>query len=246
MRRGAFQRGRRLALLALLAPGLLGAAYEWGGPAARGVRELQAGRNEAARSSLRDGHRDLPRSAALRFDEGLALARTGHADSAGADYREGLALRGERGRASAAYNLGNLAMNAKRYAEAAGWYREALRLAPHALDAKRTLEDAIRRLRGQEPPPPRGGGGGGGSPPPQQGRDSTRAPQGEGGGRQPPAQQPQKPGEQGKSPPPQAGPQGSFTREEAERWLEALERERREERHRAQGSPREERGDRDW
>ena len=46
------------------------------------------------------------------------------------------------------------------------------------------------------------------------------------------------------SPPPR-GPH-EFTREEAERWLEALERERRGEREPARVSPQEHANERDW
>lgn len=231
-----------VALLALLAPGVLGVAYEWGGPAARGVRQLHAGRNDEARASLRAGRADLPRSAALRYDEGLALARTGRADSAAGAYREALLLGGDAARASAAFNLGNLAMKERRYGEAASWYRGALRLEPDAADAKRNLEDALRRLRGQEPPKPPATGAGAGSVAPRAGSDSTRAPQG-GSGSQgaPPGSRVQ---ERGPAPP-RAGT-GEFTREEAEHWLEALERERREGRHRAEGAPRPPERDRDW
>jgi tetratricopeptide (TPR) repeat protein len=233
-----------VALLALLTPALLGASYEWGGPAARGVRQLRAGRNDEARASLRAGRSDLPHSAALRYDEGLALARTGRADSAAAAYHDALLLQGDAARASAAFNLGNLSMKTKRFAEAASWYREALRLEPGAADAKRNLEDALRRLRGEEPPKPPAGGGSGELPPPQAGSDSTRAPQGGGGtpGAPPGA------GARGKGPappPPRTG-SGDFTNQEAVHWLEALERERREGRHRAESAPRQPGGDRDW
>ena len=231
-----------VALLALLVPALLGASYEWGGPAARGVRQLRAGRNDEARASLRAGRVDLPRSAALRYDEGLALARMGRADSAAAAYHDAILFQGGAARVSAAFNLGNLAMKRKDYAEAASWYREALRLEPRANDAKRNLEDALRRLRGEEPPNPPATGGGGGLLPPREGSDSTRTPQG--GGGSPGA--PPGPGARGRGPAPPRTGSGDFTGQEAAHWLEALERERREGRHRAEGAPLKPGGDRDW
>jgi Ca-activated chloride channel family protein len=221
-------------LLLLLAPGMLGAAYEWGGPAARGVRQLKEKRYDAARRSLREGRRDFPRSAALRYDEGLALGGAGYADSAAAAYEEALAFRGREPRAAAAYNLGNLAMRAKQYAAAQKLYRQALRIDPHAIDAKRNLEEAIRRLREQRPPPAAGGGR----------PDSSAGPQG--AGPPPPgAVAPPDAGRRNRGGPPPAAHE--FSREEAERWLEALERERRGERREpARATPGEPSNERDW
>lgn len=221
-------------LLLLLAPATLGAGYEWGGPAARGLRQLNEKRYDAARRSLREGRPDFPRSAALRYDEGLAHLGGGHPDSAATAYREALTLEGDESRAAAAYNLGNLAMRARRYADAQALYREVLRIDPHAVDAKRNLEEAIRRLREQRPPPAAGGGR----------PDSSTAPQGTGlpppGGGAPPDS-----GRQGRSPVPPGTHE--FTREEAERWLEALERERRGERQEpTRVTPGQRSNDRDW
>jgi Ca-activated chloride channel family protein len=234
---GAFLPQRRngraaaLLLLLLLAPGLLGAGYEWGGPAARGIRELKEKRYDAARRSLREGRADFPRSAAIPYDEGIALGGAGFLDSAAAAYQEALTREGEPARAAAAYNLGNLAMRSRRYAAARALYREALRIHPGARDAKRNLEEAIRRLREEAPPPPPGGGGAdssdaspGTGPPPPGAAESPRMARG--------------------SPPPR-GPH-EFTREEAERWLEALERERRGEREPARVPPQEHANERDW
>jgi len=59
-----------------------GAFYEWGGAAARGVKELREKRNREAAASLRSGREELAHSAAVRYDEALALSRAGLADSA--------------------------------------------------------------------------------------------------------------------------------------------------------------------
>jgi len=222
------------ALLLLLAPGLIGAGYEWGGPAGRGVRQLREKRFDAARRSLREGRPDFPRSAALPYDEGLALGGAGYPDSAAAAYEEALTLDGNAARAAAAYNLGNLAMRSRRYADARDRYRQALRIDPRGADAKRNLEEAIRRLRAEQPPPPAGGGR----------PDSSTAPPG--AGPPPPgAPEPQVSGERRQTPPPRGTRE--FTREEAERWLEALERERQGERREpAKASPEEQPNERDW
>jgi tetratricopeptide (TPR) repeat protein len=226
---------RALPLLVLL-PALLGAFFEWGGPAGRGVRELRARQYDAARRSLREGRADFPRSAALRYDEALALEGAGYLDSAAAAYGQALALEGDRARAAAAFNRGNSALRAGGYAEAARWYRRALRAAPDAADVKRNLEEAIRRSRGELPPPPAGAEGAG-----SRNRDREHPP-GPPGGEAPGGAPPERDGGW-RSPP----GDHEFTRAEAERWLEALERERRSGRRApSHAAPEDRRNDRDW
>lgn len=227
---------RALPLLVLL-PALLGAFFEWGGPAGRGVRELRARQYDAARRSLQEGRADFPRSAALRFDEALALEGAGYLDSAAAAYGQALALEGDPARAAAAFNRGNAALRTGGYAEAARWYRHALRAAPDAADVKRNLEEAIRRSRGELPPPPTGAEGAGASK-----RDRERAPGPPGG--EPPGGPPPAERDGGRRSPPG---DHEFTRAEAERWLEALERERLGGRRApAPAAPEDRRNDRDW
>ena len=229
---------RRAVVLLLLLPAVLGAFYEWGGPAGRGVRQLKARQYDAAQRSLRESRADFPGSAALRYDEALALAGVGFPDSAAEIYGQAHALEGARARAAAAYNRGNLALRAKRYPEAAAWYRNALRLEPDAQDAKRNLEEALRRMRSEGPPPPPASGAGQGSTGQRQ-EPGARSPAGG-----PPS------AGSGTAPEPMVRPPADrhgFTRPEAERWLEALERERRAGRrapaHTESGQPRR---DRDW
>ncbi len=221
---------RALALL-LLALTACGAFYEWGGPARRGVRDLKARRYDEALRGLEKGRADFPGASVIPYDEGLAHLGTGSPDSAAARFGEAMRLQGQRPREAAAYNLGNLAMRGKDYQRAARSYKEALRLVPSDLDAKRNLEDALRRLRQPRSPdnrksPPSGGQGpptpGGGRPQPNLSR----------GGR-------------GTAPPPLGGT-GAFTKEEAERWLQALESERRTRRQEEKGRPEQETGNRDW
>ena len=221
----------------------MGAFYEWGGQAAKGVRELKKGEPKEASQSLLAGRRELPHSAAVSYDRALALSRSGLPDSAATAYYNTFtssSLRGPEGRASAAFNLGNEAMRTNRVADAIRFYRESLRADPARADAKRNLEEAIRRARREMPkqPNPSSGGGGGKEP--------------RGGGREP------YPGQNG-NPPPQAGrqPQSSQepppnlggpipSRAEAEHWLDALEAERKASRLREHGGPERETGQRDW
>lgn len=224
---------RRGLALFLLVGTALGASYEWGGPARRGVRALKARHYDEALEAFRAGRADHPGSAALRFDEALAHLGKGEMDSAYAQYREATALRGDRARAAAAFNLANEAMRAKRYQDATGLYRESLRIRPGDLDAKRNLEEALRLARGAQERSPAQGDGKGPSAP--------------GGGRSP-APSPDSPGVKGETKDSAAprGGSGEFTRPEAERWLEALEAERRGSRHQGKAQPEQETGRRDW
>jgi len=223
------KRGVALLLLALTAPG---AIYEWGGPARRGVRALKSHQYDEALQALRAARSETPPSAAIPYDEALAHLGRGDADSAQVRFREAMTLPGDAARAASAYNLGNQSMRARAYAEAARHYREALRVAPRDLDAKRNLEEAIRRMRQSERPPRREPHAGGAGPP---------AP----GGRKNPLPQ-SSVGRQGETRQTPRGSSGDFTRQEAEQWLQALESERRARRHEGKGRPEEETGHRDW
>ena len=224
-----------------------GAFYEWGGPAARGVRELKEKRNREAASSLRDGRKDLPQSAAVRYDEALALARAGLADSARRVYRETVTspeLRGSSAQSSAAYNLGNEALGAGRLAEAVRHYRESLRIDPTRIDAKRNLEEAIRRGRRIAPPQSGGAAGRAGGAPPAPGSGQPQP--STGGSRQ--SQPPPQTGKNQESPQ-QEGPRvgGDVpSRSEAEHWLEALEAERKAARLRDRKDQQESPNAKDW
>lgn len=221
---------RALAILALLATAS-GAFYEWGGPARRGVHEVKKKQYDEALRDLAKGRADFPGSAVVPYDEGVAHSGRGAADSAAARFQEATLLSGTKPREAAHYNLGNLAMRAQDYAGAARSYREALRLDPRDGDAKRNLEEALRAMRqaqAQQNPsaPPSGGKG-------------PRTPQGN--------QSPQMSPSPGSTPtPPPRGSSGAFTKDEAERWLEALESERRAKRQEGKGQPTQENGNRDW
>jgi tetratricopeptide (TPR) repeat protein len=221
------RRGLALLLLALTA---CGAGYEWGGSARRGVRDLKAGRFDEALHELSRGRADFPGASVIPYDEGLAFLGKGQADSAAIRFQEAMRLRGDPPREGASYNLGNLAMRAKDYGSAARSYRDALRLRPSDLDAKKNLEEALRMMRQPHAPdrqkPPSGGKG----PPPP-------------GGKEQPSPGPQ--GKQGEKPPPKAKA-GEFTQEEAEHWLQALESERRARRQEGKGRSEQETVNRDW
>jgi len=224
------KRAPALLLLALVATG---AMYEWGGPARRGVLALKAGRFDEALRALEAGRADFPASAVLPYDEGLAHLGSGQPDSAEVRFREAMGQSGALAREAAAYNLGNQSMRAKDYGRAVPFYKDALRIKPDDLDAKRNLEEALRRIRKspseQHGQPPSGGGG-------PRTNDRKNQPS--------PGPGPRGKGEAPPAPAPHGG--GQFTREEAERLLQALESERRGQRQEGKPRPEQETGNRDW
>lgn len=235
---GASQALARATLLVLLAAGTLGAFYEWGGPARRGLRQMKKGEDAAALHSFGEARAEQPVSAAVRYDQGLAFRKLGLADSSRVALENAMRLQGTAARSASAYNLGNEALRKNQVDEAIERYKESLRADPRRVDAKKNLEEALRRLREAKPPPT----------PPTKGGSGSKGPNGPGsggggGGKQPPGA-PSSGGEQ-PAPPSASGPIPS--RSDAELWLDALESERRSERQREkqQAEPRRE-NVRDW
>ena len=237
----------RFAALALVGVTGVGAFYEWGGSAYRGLREFQERQYRDAAEAFREARGEHPRSAAVRYDEALALQRAGSADSAAALYDEAILspdLEGDDARSAAAYNRGNMAMTGKKYDEARAYYRESLRLDPSRADAKKNLEEAIRRLREEQQNPPASGGAGEGPPPPGGGGAGGESPRPPQGGTEPPPPGERPPDGPGQPPPDLGGTIPS--RSEAEHWLEALEAERKAARQREREPASEESRSRDW
>jgi len=237
---------RQIAAILLLWAVGTGAFYEWGGSAARGVRELKKGNNREALDALRKGKADLPHSAAVRYNEGVAYRGLGLADSALAAYRDAAGapwLQGDRAHSAAAYNLGNEAMRAEKFGEAVRQYRQSLRFDPTRVDAKKNLEEAIRRVRSQKQRPQ---GGGGGNGPQSQGRENPRSGAGTNQqGAPPPQQQGGAPELSRSGPTPHLG-DAIPDRADAEHWLDALESERRASRMRDERGEEKGKGQRDW
>ena len=222
----------------------VGAFYDWGGAAAKGVHELKRGHPREAAGLLLDGRRELPRSAAVSYDRAIALERAGQPDSAAAEYYSTFtspSLQGDPARSSAAYNLGNDALRAGRFGDAIRSYRESLRTDPTRSDAKKNLEEAIRRARHETPKQPNPNGGGGGSQQPKAKEPRPSSPPGS----PPPGSKGERPPQSGKEPPPDLGGSNP-SRAEAEHWLDALEAERKASRLRDRGGSERETGQRDW
>lgn len=235
-----------LALLLAAAFASVGAFYEWGGPAARGVRELRAGKSKEAIASFEEARRERPRAGAIRYDQALAFRAAGMADSAHRAYRDAMELDGDAARAAAAYNLGNEALNSGKFDDAIASYREALRRDPKSADAKRNLEEALRRARSTRKQPLAGSTG-------TQGEGSGGTGNRQGGNTPPPPGSSSAPERRpGDTPPDPSGKLGAPlpSQAEAEHWLEALEAERRAARAREQAArraaSREGRSEHDW
>jgi len=236
-------RAAGLAPWLLLALGASGAIYEWGGAGGRGMRQLKEKHPKEAAQSFREAERELPRSAAVRYDRALALGAAGQADSAREAYAETMTsreLRGDDARSSAAYNLGNESLRHGRYDEAAKLYRQSLTIDPNRVDAKKNLEEAIRRGRNRPPQASSGGQGQGGGGSSGAGTSGKSPP-----GSQQNGPPPQRPPGQSQQPPGQMS--GTIPNpSEAEHWLNALEEERKSARRQERtGSPQETK-DKDW
>ena len=239
----ALARAAGLAPWLLLALGASGAVYEWGGAAGRGMRQLKEKHPKEAAQSFREAERELPRSAAVRYDRALALAAAGQADSAREAYAETITareLRGNPARSAAAYNLGNESLRQGRYDEAAKLYRQSLTIDPNRADAKKNLEEAIRRGRNRPPQASSGGQGQGGEGSSGSGTSGKSPP-----GSQPNTPPPTRP--PGSTPQPPGQMSGTIPNpSEAEHWLNALEEERKSARRQERaGSPHETK-DKDW
>jgi tetratricopeptide (TPR) repeat protein len=236
---------RSIVVLALAGLAALGAGYEWGGPAARALRELRAGKPREAIAAFDEARRERPALGALRYDQALAFQAAGEPDSARGAYREALEMEGNAARASAAFNLGNEALREGRLEEAIAGYRASLRNDPSRGDAKRNLEEALRRARASSARRQSGASG-------TQGDGSGGSGRREGGAEPPPPDGPSGPQEQPASSDP--GPKRNLgaetpNRDEAEHWLDALEAERRASRSQEQAgrrAARSERRARDW
>ena len=227
----------------LLALAASGALYEWGGAGGRGMRQLKGKHPKEAAQSFREAERELPRSAAVRYDRALALGAAGQADSAREAYTEAFAsreLRGDPARSAAAYNLGNESLRQGRFDDAAKHYRQSLMIDPNRADAKKNLEEAIRRGRNKPPQSSSGGQGQGGAGSSGAGTSGQSPPGSQ--QNQPPQTRPP-----GSAPPPPGQMSGTIPNpSEAEHWLNALEEERKSARRQERtGSPQETK-DKDW
>jgi Ca-activated chloride channel family protein len=166
---------------------------------------------DAALRAYTEAQVGAPGSPAIQYNIGNVFYRQEDYERAAEAYRK--ALEGARGGQArdAAYNLGNSRFLAGDFGGAVEAYRGALEIDPRDRDAKRNLEIALARLK--PPPPPKGGGS-------QDKKDDQKKDQ-----QREPSTSPQpRAGQRNEQPQPREGELG---REEAERLLDALAQEER-------------------
>ena len=193
-----------VALLLLLVPGVARAQSEW----ARGDRAFRAGEWAVAESlyARRLGHGAPPE---VRVNLATARAKAGQVDRAEREL-SALAGGGTRAGRAAGYNLGTLLGERGELERGLAALRSTLKRDPGDEDARWNYEVLLReRQRRQQQknprpePKPQSAGSGGGTPKPQAARPNP-----------PPAG--------GAPPQPSTGPQGTMSRSQAERLLDAL------------------------
>jgi Ca-activated chloride channel family protein len=116
----------------------------------RGQSEYEKGDHAEALSSFEEARRLRPRDDRSAFNLADALYKNGKYDEAAAIY-ESLAANDRSQLAfPSRFNLGNALYQKQDYAGAARSFRDALRLTPEDMDARRNLEMALRALKQQQ------------------------------------------------------------------------------------------------
>lgn len=221
------------ALLLLCAAGSAARAASTRSLNEEGNRAYRRAEFEQALRAYTEAQVRAPGSPVIEYNIGNVFYRQQEYGRAAGAYLKALdKARGALGR-DAAYNLGNARFQEGDYAGAVAAYRGALQIDPGDRDAKRNLEIALSKL---QPPPPGGGG-----PRKQDRKEESKRDPGASPAGSPQPEQPRQ-----DRPPPGSG---GLDRQEAERLLEALAQEEREnlerDRRRArpvQGAP----GGKDW
>lgn len=226
----------------------LAAASPLGGTAHRkteeGNRLYEEGQLDDALRSYTEAQVAAPDAPELLYDIGNVLYRNEDLVSAEEAYAKALATAPPGWAGSAAYNHGNALFAQERFEDAASSYRRALEFDPGDLDAKRNLEISLRRAHEEQQQQQQQESGDGEQQDQQEQQQEQSKP---GEGEDPPDDSPSKSegdpnGEQEQDPsgkpdapdgdrPPQdggGGQPGSMSRDEAERLLDGLEGEERE------------------
>ncbi len=204
-------------IIALVLAGSLGPL---GGAAHRrteeGNRSYEAEEYEEALRAYTKAQVDLPEAPELFYDIGNVLYRQGDLAGAEESWMQAMKEADRNLLADIGHNLGNARYQRQAYQEAAEAYRQALALRPDDRETKRNLELALRRLEVQQQEQQQD---------PQSGdekeQEQDRPP--ESG----PESKPPEDGKEQKSPDEEPSP-GEMTREEAERLMDSLEAEEKE------------------
>ncbi|ANM28884.1 hypothetical protein ABI59_03605 [Acidobacteria bacterium Mor1] len=231
----------------------VGLASQLGGAAHKlteeGNREFAEGRLEEALKAYTEAQVHSPESPELYYDVGNVLYRQGDYVAAQEAFERAMQNASDELRADALFNAGNALYRQEDYEGAIERYRDVLGLDPEDVDAKRNLELALRQMQQQQQPQqspsPDSEEGESDKEPQQQpgdsesdeNKESENAPSENSGEPKDPEQ-----GEQ------RANQPGKMTPEEAQRLLDALlEQERQEAKERAKKVKVKDKGqEKDW
>jgi len=108
------------------------------------------GKNDPALSEYQKAQNAAPEAPQLHYDVGNVLYRQENWEGAAEAYERALGAAGTDLAPRAAYNLGNALFRDEKYDDAVRAYTRALRGAPRDADAKRNLELALRALEQQK------------------------------------------------------------------------------------------------
>ncbi len=199
-----------------------------------GNRAFEEGRLEEALKAYTEAQVHAPESPELFYDVGNVLYRQGDYVAAQEAFERAVQAASDELRADALFNTGNALFQQEDYEGAIERYRDVLGVDPEDADAKRNLELALRRMQQQEqqqqpqsspnsdeqqqqdqPPPPQDGS----SEPDEQQPPDAPPPQ-DGSEGEPQQEEQQQP---------RANQPGQMTPEEAQRLLDALEEQERQE-----------------
>jgi Ca-activated chloride channel family protein len=200
-----------------------------------GNRSFEEGKFDDALKKYTDAQIDFPTSPVIHYNIGDVLYKQEKYDGAVEEFEKSLSSDDTRLASRAYYNQGNSLYRKGDYAKAIDHYQQALKLDPDDEDAKFNLEFVRRKLKenakqeeSQQPREEQKNPSQGADQEKQQ-QDESKKPEkdkqkedtSKGGGKQDEPKQNQQP-ESGQSPKPD---QGQMTQEQAERMLDAVERE---------------------
>ena len=236
IRRPAMEKGSEAWVRRALLCVCIGASVGWGNPLAdrnaRGNKEYEEGRYAEALAAYAQALAKDPGQPDVTYNIGNVLYRKGQFEEAAQGYGRATFSDDARRREEAAYNLGNAHYRLGNLEEAAAYYKRALDLNENDDEARYNLEFVLRQMQNQEQNQQQQE-----QDPDQENQDQDNKEQGEEEQQQDQEQQEQQqPSEAdstgGEQPEPQPSEERDteMTPEEAQRILDALEDEEREQR----------------
>lgn len=113
----------------------------------QGNSRLEQKKFEQALEFYDKAAKDMPDSAGVQYNRGIALSRLGKLKEAQQALVKGTMAKDKAIKARSFYNLGNVMFDQKKYKEAADAYRSSLRLKPKHHRSKWNLELALRKIK---------------------------------------------------------------------------------------------------